>query len=108
MADTAEAMQSELTPQQSGMLSALDFWMYAVEALYWAATKHNDPNMEAASKAKDELQHIESQIQQLHAAAGNNQEAQKQLKVLHDRVASLRRQMSGQLTPWERTELARH
>ncbi len=90
------------------MLSALDFWIYAAEAVYWAATKRNDPNMEAASKAQDELQRIEQQIQQLHAAAGNNQEAQKQLQVLHERVESLRRQMSGQLTAWERTELARH
>jgi len=90
------------------MLSALDFWIYAAEAMYRAATKQNDPNMEAASKAQEELQRIEEQIQQLHAAAGNNQEAQKQLLVLHERVESLKRQMSGQLTPWERTELARH
>ena len=90
------------------MLSALDFWIYAAEAMYQAANKQNDPNMEAASKAQEELQRIEEQIQQLHAAAGNNQEAQKQLMVLHERVESLKRQMSGELTAWERTELARH
>ena len=90
------------------MLSALDFWIYAAEAMYQAATKQNDPNMEAASKAKEELQRIEEQIQQLHTAAGDNQDAQKQLLLLHERVESLKRQMSGQLTAWERTELARH
>ena len=90
------------------MLSALDFWIYAAEAMYQAATKQNDPNMEAASKAQEELQRIEEQIQQLHAAAGDNQEAQKQLLALHARVESLKRQMAGQLTAWERTELARH
>ncbi|HEY1731271.1 MAG TPA: acetyl-CoA carboxylase carboxyltransferase subunit alpha [Terriglobales bacterium] len=89
-------------------MSALDFWMYAAEAMFHAANQHNDPNMEAASKAKDELQKIEAQIEQLQGAAGNNQEAKKQLQVLHDRVDALRRQMSGDLTPWERTELARH
>src|ERR1700691_2643392 len=90
------------------MLSALDFWIYAAEAMYKAATKRNDPNMEAASKAQEELLQIEAQIQQLQAVAGDNQAALKQLQGLHKRVESLRRQMSGQLTPWERTELARH
>ena len=90
------------------MLSALDFWIYAAEAMFRAANKQNDPTMEAASKAQEELKRIEEQIQQLHAAAGNNQEAQKQLMVLHERVESLKRQMSGELTAWERTELARH
>ena len=108
MPDTAATKQTELTPQQSGMLSALDFWMYAAEALYRAATKRNDPDMEAASKAQQELEKIEAQIEQLQAAAGSNQEAQKQLQAQHERVESLRRQISGQLTPWERTELARH
>jgi len=102
------AEETQLTPAQSGTLSALDFWIYAAEAMYQASTKQNDPNMEAASKAQEELQRIEEQIQQLHAAAGNNQEAQKQLLGLHERVESLKRQMAGQLTAWERTELARH
>ena len=64
--------------------------------------------MEAGSKAQQELEKIEMQIAQLQAAAGANQEAQKQLAVLHNRVEGLRRQISGQLSPWERTELARH
>jgi len=108
MADTAAAKQTELTPKQSGMLSALGFWMDAAEALFTAADKRNDPHMEAASKAQQELEKIETQIEQLQAAAGSNQEAQKQLAALHKRVEALRRQISGQLTPWERTELARH
>jgi len=102
------ANESELTPKQTGLLSALDFWMYAAEAMFHAANKSNDPNMEAASKAQEELEKIEKQIEQLQGAAGTNQEALKQLKLLHDRVDALRRQMSGQLTAWERTELARH
>jgi acetyl-CoA carboxylase carboxyl transferase subunit alpha len=102
------ADEQQLTPKQTGLLSALDFWMYAAEAMYWAATRQNDPNMEAATKAKDELEKIELQIEQLQGAAAGNPEAQKQLKTLHDRVDALRRQMSGELTAWERTELARH
>jgi acetyl-CoA carboxylase carboxyl transferase subunit alpha len=102
------ANEQQLTPKQTGLLSALDFWMYAAEAMYWAANKQNDPDMEAVSKAQAELEKIEQQIEQLQGAAGNNPEAQKQLQTLHDRVDALRRQMSGQLTAWERTELARH
>ena len=64
--------------------------------------------MEAISKAQDELESIEKQIAQLESAAGDNQEARRQLHEMHNRVDALRRQISGQLTPWERTELARH
>ena len=64
--------------------------------------------MDPASNPQSELQHIEQQIEQLQGAAANNQEALKQLEGLQQRVEALRRQVSGQLTPWERTELARH
>jgi acetyl-CoA carboxylase carboxyl transferase subunit alpha len=64
--------------------------------------------MEGASNAHSELQHVEEQIEQLQSAAGDNQEALKQLEGLQERVEALRRQISGKLTPWERTELARH
>ena len=64
--------------------------------------------METLPSAQAELQRIEQQIEQLQGAAGNNQDALKQLEGLHARVEALRRQISGKLTPWERTEMARH
>ena len=64
--------------------------------------------MDPASNPQSELQRIEQQIEQLQGAAGNNQEALKQLEGLQQRVEALRRQVSGKLTPWERTEMARH
>jgi acetyl-CoA carboxylase carboxyl transferase subunit alpha len=64
--------------------------------------------MEVASNAHSELQEVEQQIERLQGAAGDNQEALKQLEELHGRGEALRRQISGKLTPWERTELARH
>ena len=64
--------------------------------------------METASKAQDELERIEKQIDQLQQAAGENKDAHRQLQELHDRIEALRRQMAGKLTAWERTELARH
>ena len=77
-------------------------------AIYRASQTRKKIDMEAASKAQDELERIEKQIQQLEDAAGDNQQARHQLQELHGRVDALRRQMAGQLTPWERTELARH
>jgi len=64
--------------------------------------------MEAPPNAQAELQRIEQQIEQLQGAAANNQDALKQLEGLQERVEALRRQVSGKLTPWERTEMARH
>jgi len=64
--------------------------------------------METPSGAQAELQRIEQQIEQMQGAAANNQDALKQLEGLHARVEALRRQISGKLTPWERTEMARH
>ncbi len=93
---------------RSGIVPAVDYWISAVEAVYYASSNHQDTPMEAASKAQNELERIEKQIDQLKSVAGDNQEAQRQLQELHGRVESLRRQMSGKLTAWERTELARH
>lgn len=64
--------------------------------------------MEAASKAQTELERIEKQIEHLQAAAGDNEEARRQLQEMHQHVDALRRQVSGKLSAWERTELARH
>src|SRR3974390_1698434 len=64
--------------------------------------------MEAASSPQTELQRVAEEIRQLQGAAANNQEALRQLEELQQRVEALRRQVSGKLTPWERTELARH
>ncbi|HZD32801.1 MAG TPA: acetyl-CoA carboxylase carboxyltransferase subunit alpha [Candidatus Angelobacter sp.] len=64
--------------------------------------------MDPASNPQTELQRIEQQIEQLQGAAADNQDALKQLEGLQQRVEALRRQVSGKLTPWERTEMARH
>ncbi len=64
--------------------------------------------MDPAPNAQAELQRIEQQIEQLQGAATNNTEALQQLEDLQHSVEALRRQVSGQLTPWERTEMARH
>lgn len=61
-----------------------------------------------ASKAQTELERIEKQIDQLQAAARDNEDARRQLQDMQGHVEALRRQVSGKLSAWERTELARH
>jgi len=65
-------------------------------------------NMEATTAAQLELEKIEQQIAQLEAAAGENTEAQRQLKALEERVGNLRRQVTAAMGAWQKTELARH
>lgn len=60
------------------------------------------------SRAQQELEKIERQIEQLEAVAGNNAEAHRQLHSLHDQVSSLREQITAHFDAWARTELARH
>jgi len=100
--------EAELSLLRSGILSAVEFWIASVESAYQAAKGRNGTDMEAASKAQVELERIEEQIAQLQDAAEGSPDAQQKLKELHDRVEALKRQMSGQLTTWERAELARH
>src|ERR1039458_2195878 len=107
-AGTAGTQENELSLLRSGILPAIDYWISAVETIYRASQTRKNIDMEAASKAQDELERIEKQIEQLESGAGDNQEARRKLHELHTRVDALRRQMAGQLTPWERTELARH
>jgi acetyl-CoA carboxylase carboxyl transferase subunit alpha len=65
-------------------------------------------NMEATSAAQLELEKIEEQIALLESAAGDNTEAQRQLKTLEERVGNLRRQVTAAMGAWQKTELARH
>jgi acetyl-CoA carboxylase carboxyl transferase subunit alpha len=64
--------------------------------------------MEATSAAQLELEKIEEQIALLESAAGDNTEAQRQLKTLEERVGNLRRQVTAAMGAWQKTELARH
>src|ERR1019366_7334604 len=104
---TAGTQEDELSLLRSGILPAIDYWISAVETIYRASQTRKDIDMEAASKAQDELQRIEKQMEHLESAAGDTQGARRQLHEMHGRVDARRRQMAGQLTPWERTELGR-
>lgn len=64
--------------------------------------------METLEKAQQQLERIEKQIHQLKAVAGENQEARRNLQQLQKQLRDLRAQVTAQLGPWHRTEIARH
>lgn len=64
--------------------------------------------MDSPSKAHQNLEALERQIEQLKALAGDNHEAVAQLSQLREKVESLRSQLMAGMTAWQRTELARH
>ncbi|MGA9307188.1 MAG: acetyl-CoA carboxylase carboxyl transferase subunit alpha, partial [Candidatus Sulfotelmatobacter sp.] len=64
--------------------------------------------MEASDKAQQELEQIERQVALIEASAGQNDETQRQLAKLHERVHILREEMKNLQTAWQKTELARH
>src|SRR3954471_24598655 len=87
-----------------GLLPALDFWINTVQALLENTEDAKRPPMEAAGKAQLELEKIEKQIEELETAAGDNQEAHRQLSALHERINNLRRQVTAAMGAWQRTE----
>jgi acetyl-CoA carboxylase carboxyl transferase subunit alpha len=64
--------------------------------------------MKAAQKAQQELERIERQVASIEASAGQSEQTQRQLAKLHERVHTLREEMKGPQTAWQKTELARH
>lgn len=64
--------------------------------------------MDAATKAKRDLEHIERQISQLESLPGADHQTKQQLYDLHRQVEGLRVQINAANTAWQKTELARH
>jgi acetyl-CoA carboxylase carboxyl transferase subunit alpha len=64
--------------------------------------------MDAATKAKKDIENIERQISYLESAPGADIETKKQLYELHRQVEALRAQIEAANSAWHTTELARH
>lgn len=87
------------------VVTGTDFLLSMVEAR-WASRNGNGTKMD--SRAQQELEQIEKQISKLQALTGQNDGTRLEIQQLHDRVESLRRQVTHDFSAWERTELARH
>ena len=69
----------------------------------------NGSNMESGEKTHQELEKIEQQIARLQVAAGPDENTQREIQLLNDRIQALRKDMeSSHSKAWEKTELARH
>ncbi len=92
----------------SGAVQVSEYLVSVVRSGVEELVNGKEGNTEAAARAEQELEHIERQIEQLETAAGDNQEARRQLEQLHQQVHALRRQMDAHLHAWRKAELARH
>ncbi|MBV8051478.1 MAG: acetyl-CoA carboxylase carboxyltransferase subunit alpha [Acidobacteriaceae bacterium] len=64
--------------------------------------------MESQLKSRQELEKIEEQLAKLETLPGQNEDARRQVQVLHERVHSLRTEIAAHFDAWQKTELARH
>ena len=73
------------------------------------ASNGNGSNLEVGDKTHRELDKIEQQIARLQVAAGPDENTQREIRSLNDRIQALRKDMSSSHTKaWDKTELARH
>src|ERR1700693_5713672 len=64
--------------------------------------------MGAQHSAQQELEEIERQVALIEATPGQKAETHRQLAELQERVHTLREEMKGAQTAWQKPELARH
>ena len=64
--------------------------------------------MDAATKARRDIESIERQISHLESVPGADMQTKQQLYELHRQVEALRNQLETVSSAWQKTELARH
>jgi acetyl-CoA carboxylase carboxyl transferase subunit alpha len=64
--------------------------------------------MDAATRARKDIENIERQIAHLESISGTDVQTKQQLYELHRQIESLRTQFDSVSTAWQKTELARH
>jgi acetyl-CoA carboxylase carboxyl transferase subunit alpha len=64
--------------------------------------------MKVTQKTQQELERVERQVAQIQASSGQNEETHRQVAKLQERINTLRQEMKGSQTAWQKTELARH
>jgi acetyl-CoA carboxylase carboxyl transferase subunit alpha len=63
--------------------------------------------MAASEKIQQELEQIERQVAEMESD-GADEESRRQIAMLQERIETLRRDLNGPSTAWQKTELARH
>jgi acetyl-CoA carboxylase carboxyl transferase subunit alpha len=86
------------------VVTGLEFLLSMVEA----HRARNGDGFQMDSKTQRELTRIEQQIAQLQTVALENEDTLREIQKLNERIDTLRNQVTGHSTAWEKTELARH
>jgi acetyl-CoA carboxylase carboxyl transferase subunit alpha len=94
-------------PNEALVMAGTELLLSMVEARL--ASNGNGSSLEVGDKTHQELEKIEQQIARLQVAAGPDENTQREIRLLSDRIQALRKDMSSSHTKaWEKTELARH
>ena len=88
------------------VMTGVEFLLSMVEAR-WAA-RNGDGSKGFGERTHQELDKVEQQITRLEGAAGQDEKTRGEIQQLHDRIQSLRKEMTSHFGAWEKTELARH
>jgi len=88
-------------------VTGAEFLLSMVEARV-ASRNGSGPGANGRQKVQQELQAIENQIAKLGEVASQDEGTRRDIEDLNQRIEGLRKQMSSNLTAWEKTELARH
>ena len=88
------------------VMTGTEFLLSMVEA---RLSRNGDGRkMDSGERTQLELKKIEQQIARLQTVAGQDDNTQREIQQLHDRIQTLREEMSVHFDAWEKTELARH
>jgi acetyl-CoA carboxylase carboxyl transferase subunit alpha len=94
-------------PNEALVMAGTEFLLSMVEARL--ASNGNGLSLEPGDKTHQELEKIEQQIARLQVAAGPDENTQREIQLLSDRIQTLRKDMSSSHSQaWDKTELARH
>ena len=102
----AQAKGASPVANDALVMTGVEFLLSMVEAR-WAA-RNGDGGKGFGERAHQELEKVEQQITRLEVAAGQDENTRREIQQLHDRIQSLRKEMSSHFGAWEKTELARH
>jgi len=89
------------------VVTSADFLLSMVETR-WASKNGSGRKIESSQREHRELQKIEQQLTKLQSDTGQDDATRTEIRQLHERVETLRKQMAAHFAAWEKTELARH
>jgi acetyl-CoA carboxylase carboxyl transferase subunit alpha len=94
-------------PNEALVMAGTELLLSMVEARL--ARNGNGNNPDSGEKTHQELDKIEKQVARMQQAAGPDENTQREIQTLNERIQALRKDMSSShYEAWEKTELARH